>query len=96
MRKLWLLSLVLSGVAWPQQVSLDANSIVVTASRTLVLAPTDVSFNLSVNADVTTPTDQILATVDFGLTTDNLVSISSYPVGSMARPTRRGSPTLSG
>jgi hypothetical protein len=86
MRKLWLLSLVLSGVAWPQQVSLDANSIVVTASRTLVLAPTDVSFNLNVNADVTTPMDQILATVDFGLTTDNLVSISTYPVGPVYGP----------
>jgi hypothetical protein len=30
--------------------------------------------------------DQILATVDFGLTTDNLVSIGNYPIGPVYGP----------
>ena len=37
-------SVLLAGAAWSQPVSLDANSILVTATKTVALAPTDVTF----------------------------------------------------
>jgi len=70
---------LLAGAAWSQQVSLDANSILVTATKTVALAPTDVSFLINVTVDFSVPVDQVLAMVDFGLTINDVVSIGSYP-----------------
>ena len=86
MRRLFILSVVLSGAAWAQQLNLDANSIVVTAARTVVLVPTDVTFMINVSADVAIPIDQVLAAVDFGLTTNDLTNIGSYPIGPVYGP----------
>jgi hypothetical protein len=78
MRKLLAIALLTAGAAWPQQ-SVDANSIIVAASRTVVLTPTDITFMITVTADMTVPLAQILSAVDFGLTTNDLVGISSFP-----------------
>src|SRR5690348_15739939 len=79
MRKAFILSLLWAGAGW-SQVNLDANSIVVTASRVVVLAPTDATFMIAVGADITVPVSQVLAAVDFGLTMNDVVGISSYPM----------------
>jgi len=72
--------LLLAGAAHGQQLSPEANSIVVTAARTVVLTPTDVSFLINLNVDFSVTLDQVLSIVDFGLTTNDIVSISSYAV----------------
>jgi hypothetical protein len=77
MRRLILLSVLLAGAALAQTVP-DANSIVVTATKTVVLPPTDVTFMLNLTADLTVSIDQVLAAVDFGLTLNDIVSINSY------------------
>ena len=77
MRKVILLSIFWACAGWSQS-NLDANSIVVTVSRTLVLVPTDATFLINVGADISVPIDQVLAAVDFGLTTSDIVSINSY------------------
>jgi hypothetical protein len=41
---------------------------------------------INVGADVTVPIDQVLAAVDFGLTTNDLMNISSYPIGPVYGP----------
>jgi hypothetical protein len=79
MRNFVLLSILVTGAASAQGFP-DANSIVVTATKTVVLVPTDVTFMLNLSADISTPMDQVLAAVDFGLTTADIVSINSYPV----------------
>jgi hypothetical protein len=77
MRKAILLSIVWAYAGWAQS-NLDANSIIVTVSRTLVLVPTDATFLINVGADISVPINQVLAAVDFGLTTSDIVSINSY------------------
>lgn len=80
MRSVILAAFLLSGSVRGQQ-ALDPNSIVVTASRSVVLVPTETYFVLTVSADYTVTLDQILAALDMGLTAQDLVSISSYPIG---------------
>lgn len=80
MSKLIFLAVVLAGSALAQQ-TLDADSIVVTAVKSVVLAPTDVTFMLNVSADLSLTLDQVLAAVDMGLTAQDLAGINSYPVG---------------
>jgi hypothetical protein len=77
MRKIIFLSILWAGVSWAQS-NLDANSIVVSVSRTTVLVPTDATFLINVSADFTVPIDQVLAAVDFGLTVSDIVSIGTY------------------
>jgi Protein of unknown function (DUF541) len=79
MQKALFLSILWAGAGWAQS-NLDANSIVVTVSRTTVLAPTDATFLINVSADITVPIDQVLAAVDFGLTMSDIVSIGAYPM----------------
>ena len=79
MRKAFLLTLVWAGVA-SAQANLDANSILVTANKTVVLEPTDATFTITVSADITVPMSQVLAAVDFGLTINDLIGINSYPM----------------
>ena len=85
--RILMIPFLLAGAAWSQQVSLDANSILVTATKTVALAPTDVSFLVNVTVDFSVPVEQVLATVDFGLTINDVVSIGSFP-GAMARTAR--------
>lgn len=77
--RILMIPFLLAGAAWSQQVSLDANSILVTATKTVALAPTDVSFLVNVTVDFSVPVEQVLATVDFGLTINDVVSIGSFP-----------------
>ena len=65
----------------PAQQALDANSIVVTANKSVVLVPTDATFSLNVSADLGFTLDQVLAALDLGLTAQDLIGISSYPIG---------------
>lgn len=82
MRKLLFAAVLFSGLASAQYpTALDANSIVVTASKTVVLVPTEVTFMLNVSADMTLTLDQVLAAIDFGLTAQDLTGISTYPIG---------------
>ena len=80
MRNLIFATLLLAGPALAQP-ALDANSITVTAARSMVLLPTDVTFMLTVSADIGVTLDQILAAIDSGLTAQDLVGINSYPIG---------------
>src|SRR2546428_4502759 len=80
MRKLMLAAVLLAGSALAQP-ALDPNSVVVTAARSLVLVPTDVTFTLNVSADLGVTLDQVLAAVDLGLTAQDLAGINSYPGG---------------
>jgi len=73
-------AVLLAGAAAAQQISLDANSIVVSATKNVVLVPTDVTFTLNVSADYSVTLEQVLAAVDFGLTAESLVGVNSYPV----------------
>ena len=79
MRQAFLLLMLGASAVWAQP-TLDANSIVVTVSRTTVLVPTDATFIINVGADFTVPVEQVLAAVDFGLTVSDIVSINSYAV----------------
>jgi hypothetical protein len=66
------------GSAWAQiPVELDAHSIVVSASNTVVLPPTQISFFVSANADPTTTLSQILTAIGFNLTANDLTGVSS-------------------
>jgi hypothetical protein len=76
--RIFIIPFLLAGAAW-SQVSLDANSILVNAVRTVALPPTDVSFMINVTVDFTVPVEQVLSAVDFGLTINDVVGISSYP-----------------
>jgi uncharacterized protein YggE len=77
-----LTAVLFSGLASAQYpTTLDANSIVVTASKTVVLVPTEVTFMLNVSADMSLTLDQVLAAIDFGLTAQDLMGISTYPIG---------------
>src|SRR5438105_5252158 len=80
MRNLIFATLLFAGPALAQP-ALDANSIVVTASKSMVLVPTDVTFMLTVSADIGVTLDQILTAIDSGLTAQDLVGINSYPIG---------------
>jgi hypothetical protein len=80
MRPLIFAALLIAGPALAQP-TLEANSIVVTASKSLVLVPTDASFMVTVSADLTVTLDQVLAAIDLGLTAQDLTGINSYPVG---------------
>jgi uncharacterized protein DUF541 len=80
MRKLIFMAVLLAGSALAQQ-PLDANSIVVTAAKGMVLIPTDVTFMLNVSADLGLTLDQVLAAIDLGVTAQDLVGINSYPTG---------------
>ena len=80
MRKAIFAAVLLAGPALAQP-ALDANSIVVTAARSLVLVPTDATFMVNVSADLGVTLDQILAAVDLGLTAQDLTGINSYPIG---------------
>jgi len=80
MRDLILSALLLACAAYAQQLNLDANSIVVTTTKSAVLTPTEVTFMITANVDLTLPLSQVLAAVDFGLTADNLVGVNSYPM----------------
>ncbi len=80
MRKLVLLMTALAGAA-SAQYTVDANAIVVMASNTVVLTPTEASFMLNVSADMTITLEQVLTALDFGLTAQDLTGIGSYPIG---------------
>src|SRR5260370_1450953 len=80
MRKLIFMAVLVAGSALAQQ-PLDANSIVVTAAKSMVLIPTDVTFMLTVSADLGLTLDQVLAAIDLGLTAQDLAGINSYPIG---------------
>jgi len=79
MTRALLLPILLVGVASAQQVP-DANSIVVTAVKTVVLAPTEVTFMINLSADLSVPIEQVLSIVDFGLTASDIIGVSSYPM----------------
>jgi hypothetical protein len=51
-----------------------------THTKTVVLAPTDVTFMINVAADVSVPIEQVLAAVDFGLTVADIMGVNSYPM----------------
>ena len=80
MGKLLVAMVVLAGPVLAQQ-ALDANSIVVTATKSVVLVPTEVTFMLNVSAEFGTTLDQVLAAVDLGLTGQDLTGINCYPYG---------------
>jgi uncharacterized protein YggE len=82
MQRLIFATVLFAGLAHAQYpANLDANSIVVTATKAVVLVPTDITFMVNVSADLTVTLDQVLAAVDFGLTAQDLTGISSYPTG---------------
>lgn len=81
MRRLFVCSILLAGCVAAQQPAIDANSIVVTANRSVVLAPTEATFMINVSAEIGISLEQVLAAVDLGLTAQDLVSINSYPIG---------------
>ena len=80
MRKL-MFSLVLIAGATMAQPSPDANSIVVTAFKTVVLAPTDATFSLFVSVDVAVTLDQVVSAVDLSLTAQDIIGIYWNPFG---------------
>ena len=59
------------------QVHLDAESIVVSASRPVIVIPTQATFNITVSGDPTTTLPQVLGALDLGLTPNDLISINS-------------------
>jgi hypothetical protein len=80
MIKLFSTAILLAGTAIAQ-ISLDANSIVVTAVKNVILAPTDVTFMVNVSAEFGVALEQVLTAVDLGLTAQDLTGINSYPIG---------------
>ncbi len=80
MLRLVIATALFAGLA-PAQQALEANSIVVTANKTVVLIPTDATFSLNVSADLGFTLDQVLAALDLGLTPQDLIAINSYPIG---------------
>lgn len=80
MRTIPLAIILLAGPALAQQ-QLDANSIVVTSYKYVVLIPSEVTFMVTVSADVGSTLDQVLTAVDLGLTAQDLTGIYSYPAG---------------
>jgi uncharacterized protein YggE len=80
MKRLFFTAILFSGAALAQT-SLDANSIVVTAVKNVILPPTDVTFMVNVSAEFGTTLEQVLAAVDLGLTAQDLTGINSYPIG---------------
>lgn len=79
-RKLVFAAVLFAGPALAQP-TLDANSIVVTAAKNVVLVPTDANFMLNVSADWSVTLEQVLAAIDLGLTAQDLTGINSYPIG---------------